>query len=185
MIHTFIGTANEWKFKNSIKSEIKKVQPGTKFLVMFGIHGSRQGYLLNTDEKLRLSFNAAIDAVKRTEHEILEEKGIIIEPLEIETQEMPCGKMELVNKMTIVEKCKDCNHLILCFCFTKVNEANSFFRSTGLYTELFMNQELSDMHGRYSNNIFANLAIFLSLCHWHLSFVCNRGTALAGSVRGS
>ena len=115
---------------------------------MFGIHGSKHGFLLNTDVKLKLSFNAAIDSLRRTERQILEEQQIVIEPLEIETQQLPCGKMELVDKMNIVEKCKNCNQLVLCFCFTKINEANSFFRSTGLYTELFMNQELSDMHGR-------------------------------------
>ena len=67
---------------------------------MFGIHGSDKGFLLTTDEKLRYGFNEGIASVKRTEKEILEQRQILIEPLEIETsQEMPNGKMELVEKM--------------------------------------------------------------------------------------
>ena len=57
-----------------IKSEIRKCQKGTCFLVMFGIHGSKKGFLDITDEKLSFSFNAALDAIHRTEHDILIEK---------------------------------------------------------------------------------------------------------------
>ena len=56
-----------------LKAEIKKCQKGTHFLVMFGIHGSKEGLLLNTDENLRLGFNEAICTVKRTEKDILQE----------------------------------------------------------------------------------------------------------------
>ena len=66
---------------------------------MFGIHGSDKGFLSTTDEKLRYGFNEGIASVKRTEKEILEQRQILIEPLEIETQEMPNGKMELVKEM--------------------------------------------------------------------------------------
>ena len=71
-VHTFIGKANEWKLKRMLKTHIPKCQNGTKYLVMFGIHGSEEGLLLNTDENLSLAFNEAIaSVVKRTEKDIL------------------------------------------------------------------------------------------------------------------
>ena len=39
---------------------------------MFGIHGSEEGLLLNTDENLSLAFNEAIASVKRTEKDLHE-----------------------------------------------------------------------------------------------------------------
>ena len=137
-VHTFIGKANEWKLKRLLKSHIPKCQKETKYLVMFGIHGSEEGLLLQTDENLSLAFNEAICSVKRTEKDILQEKVIRIETLEIQTQKIESGKFELVDKFTVAEKSRNCNQLVLCFCYTKVNESNSFFRSTGLSTELYL-----------------------------------------------
>ena len=71
-VHTFIGKANEWKLKRMLKTHIPKCQNGTKYLVMFGIHGSEEGLLLNTDENLRIAFNEAIASVKRTEKDLHE-----------------------------------------------------------------------------------------------------------------
>ena len=105
-VHTFIGKANEWKLKRLLKTHIPKCQKETKYLVMFGIHGSEEGLLLNTDENLSLAFNEAIASVKRTEKEILEEKSIEIEPLEIQTQKLESGKFELVDKFTVATKKK-------------------------------------------------------------------------------
>ena len=148
VVHTFIGKANEWKLKRMLKTHIPKCQKESKFLVMFGIHGSEEGLLLQTDENLRIAFNEAICSVKRTEKDILQEKAIRIEPLEIQTRKLESGKMELVDKFTVAERSRNCNQLVLCFCYTKVNESNSFFRSTGLYTELYMNQDISNLQGR-------------------------------------
>ena len=89
-----------------LKTHIPKCQNGTKYLVMFGIHGSEEGLLLNTDENLRIAFNEAIASVKRTEKDILEEKAIKIEPLEIQTQKLESGKFELVDKFTVATKKK-------------------------------------------------------------------------------
>ena len=149
VIHTFKGKANEWNLKRMIKSEIRKCQKGTCFLVMFGIHGSQKGFLDVTDEKLSFSFNAALDAINRTERNILKENDIKIERLEIQTQKLENGRLELVDKFKVAEKSKNCEQLVLCFCFTRVNESNSFFRSTGLYSDLYMNQDLSN---RLRNN---------------------------------
>ena len=71
-------------------------------MVMFGIHGSEKGFLDATDEKLSFSFNAAIDSVHRTEHDILEERDIKIERLEIKTRKLENGKMELAERAFVL-----------------------------------------------------------------------------------
>ena len=102
------------------------------------------------DQELISTFSNSMDYVKKDKKEVLDmliEKEIKFECLEISTKEVD-GKYELIDKAKIVEECRKCDILILCFCYTRINEVNSFFRSTGLYTELFMTKDLSDMHGK-------------------------------------
>merc|ERR1711997_249249 len=80
--------------------------------------------------------------------EEIEEKNITLDGLEIWSELDKNGKRVLANLPTIVEESRKCHKLILCFCYTAVNEVNSFLRASGLYADLYMANELSDIHGK-------------------------------------
>ena len=62
--------------------------------------------MMPTSTTIFAALNEAIASVKRTEKDILEEKAIKIEPLEIQTQKLESGKFELVDKFTVATKKK-------------------------------------------------------------------------------
>ena len=129
---------------------------------MFGIHGADNGSLGNSDEKLVESFNKCISQFngeccqkncdKVDAKKDMRVKNITIKPLEIRTEETG-GKYELYHIDDIVKKVKESNVVILAFCNTTINEINSFFRSKGLYADLYMQKDLSNLHGKLCSGL--------------------------------
>ena len=148
MVYTFRKPATEYGLKNLLRTQIEESLEATNFLVLYGIHGSPKGLLGTHDKALVFSFTSAMETTGRRQSKNISKKQITIDGLEICTKKGADGKNVLMDKDLIVSKSRQCNKLILCYCYTTINEANTFLRSTGLYADLFMAQELSELHGR-------------------------------------
>ena len=61
------------------------------------------------------------------------------------------NKLELLDFEKILGECRKCNILVLGFPYSLFNEINCLFRSTGLYGEMIMQNDLSELHGRLMN----------------------------------
>ena len=86
-----------------------------------------------------------IGQVKTKNREIIYEKQIKIETLEIKTY---TDNNDLYDKENTLKKCGECDILIICIDFFTINEINTLFRSSGLYAELEMKRDLSEIHGK-------------------------------------
>ena len=132
-----------------LKAEIDNSVFGTHILVLYGIHGSKDGFMLKHDEALVHTFNAGMSTVKnKQKKDEIKEKNMTLEGLVIWSELDKNGKRVLADLTTIIEKSRKCHKLILCFCYTTVNMANSFLRASGLYADLYMANELSEIHGK-------------------------------------
>ena len=72
----------------------------------------------------------------------------------IQTKYNDKNKFELLDFEKILGECKRCSILVLGFAYSLFNEINCLFRSTGLYAEMIMQNDLSEMHGRLMNYPF-------------------------------
>ena len=105
MIFTFKVAANEWNFKKMLKAEIDNSVYGTRILVLYGIHGSQNGYMLTHDDALVHTFTSGMSTVKnKQKKEEIEEKNITLEGLEVWSELDKNGKRVLANLPTIVEE---------------------------------------------------------------------------------
>ena len=86
-----------------------------------------------------------IGQVETKNREIIYEKQIKIETLEIKTY---TDNNDLYDKENTLKKCGECDILIICIDFFTINEINTLFRSSGLYAELEMKRDLSEIHGK-------------------------------------
>ena len=100
---------------------------------------------------------SALNRTKKSLEEIQENKEILIEDLEIQTQMNEVEKMELVNSETIIKKCQGFNVLVLCFSYSCTHELNCILRSAGVYSELIMKNDFSDLHGGLINDRFPEM----------------------------
>ena len=86
-----------------------------------------------------------IGQVKTKNRELIHEKQIKIETLEIKTY---TDNNDLYEKEKTLKKCEECDILLICIDFFTINEINTLFRSSGLYSELEMKRDLSEIHGK-------------------------------------
>ena len=86
-----------------------------------------------------------IGQVKTKNRELIYEKQIKIDTLEIKTY---TDNNDLYDKENTLKKCGECDILIICIDFFTINEINTLFRSSGLYAELEMKRDLSEIHGK-------------------------------------
>ena len=86
-----------------------------------------------------------IGQVKTKNRELIHEKQIKIETLEIKTY---TDNNDLYDKEKTLKKCGERDILIVCIDFFTINEINTLFRSSGLYAGLEMKRDLSEIHGK-------------------------------------
>jgi hypothetical protein len=93
------------------------------------------------------NFPDTISKIKSNDSDIIDEKQIKIETLEIATYSDNDDNIgNLQNSDTVFKKIGECNILVICIGFSRINEINTLFRSKGLYSELTMKKDLSDLH---------------------------------------
>ena len=115
-----------------------------------GIHGRSDGKLGKADENLQKSFQGVVDRFNKCNLSKLEERKISIRTADIgllvTTDE--CGETTIDEKelMKIFEE-HDPNTLILSFCYTDINELNDILRSQGLYADLIIRKDHSNVVG--------------------------------------
>ena len=83
---------------------VEKSRPNTNFTLLYGVHGSRDGKIANTDEKLVKCFSLAENQVKQNKKNVLEEKNITLESVILEAED---GK--IVNKREMVKAILEAN----------------------------------------------------------------------------
>ena len=90
-----------------------------------------------------LNFPDTISKIKSNDSDIIDEKQIKIETLEIATYSDNDDNIgNLQNSDTVFKKIGECNILVICIDFSRINEINTLFRSKGLYSELTMKKRL-------------------------------------------
>ena len=149
-MYSYPWPANEYNLKKFLKGELDVWAEGSLISILHGIHGLEDGLLGTVDQGLVTSFNSGVRVIKEDKRcsEIIQKKNLTLEEMIIKTEKNEKGRMELLDKEKIIEKCRKSNIIVLCFCYTTVNEINSFLRASGLYTGLYMNKDISDIHGR-------------------------------------
>ena len=109
--------------------------------MLYGIHGAKDGRLGNQDNVLVRCFKLTIEQVNEEEKKLITEKNILIEGVVLDTS----SNKSIKNHGEMIKAIKGANILILSFCYTNVNVLNNILRSEGLYAEIILRGESSEI----------------------------------------
>ena len=84
-----IYTSNDEIISYDLKRQLRKIveecEPGAKIVVLYGIHGAKDGRLAHHDNDLVRCFKMAIEHVEKLEEKSIHEKKISIEHVILDT----------------------------------------------------------------------------------------------------
>ena len=141
MIYTSNTEISSYDLKRLLRNKVQACKPGTKIVVLYGIHGYDDGRHGKEDENLVRSFSLAIEQIKKERLKEIEEKRIWIKGVILKRK----SEKSLENHDEVIQALRDANMLVISYCFTNVNVLNSVLRSEGMYAELILSSECSEI----------------------------------------
>jgi len=141
VIYTSNTEITSFDLKRLLRNKIPTCQPGTKIVVLHGIHGFADGRYGHEDQKLVRSFGLAIQQIEKEKAELMTKNQISIKGVILKKE----SENSLQNHDEVIQALRDANILIVSYCFTNINVLNSVLRSEGLYAELILKGENSEI----------------------------------------
>ena len=141
MIYTSNREISPYDLKRLLRNKVETCKPGTKIVVLHGIHGFADGRYGHEDQNLVRSFGLAIQQIEKEKAEVMTKNQISINGVILKKE----SENSLQNHDEVIQALRDANILIISYNFSNVGVLNSILRSEGLYAELILKGENSEI----------------------------------------
>ena len=113
MIYTSNTEISPYDLKRLLRNKVETCKPGTRIVVLHGIHGFADGRYGHEDQNLVRSFGLAIQQINKEKAEVMTKNQISIKGVILKKE----SENSLQNHDEIIQVLRDANILIISYCF--------------------------------------------------------------------